>query len=98
MRYPIHASPVPAIRRSRFRSLPSWLALLLAGCATVPAPEYPRDHPANPEASAAPMSSTAAVLSTYRAAGARPGPGQPGASDGPANESGEQGHSHEHQH
>lgn len=43
--------------------------LLLAACATVPPPDYSRDHPANSDAQAAPIEPTSATLSSYRAGG-----------------------------
>jgi hypothetical protein len=46
-------------------------AMLLPACATVSAPDYPREHPANPEASPAPASDGSNVLDTYRPATAR---------------------------
>ena len=97
MSYPTLASPGRLGRPMISRSLRSWLGtLLLAGCATVPAPEYPRDHPANPAAAAAPLPPTASVLSTYRAAGARSDAARPTPSDSPAPEDAEKGQPHEH--
>jgi len=54
------------------RSTPGVLAatLLLAACATVSAPEYSRQHPANPEATQAPATSASSALDTYQPAGA----------------------------
>lgn len=99
MFYPTLASPGRSGRLMISRSFRSWLgSLLLAGCATVPAPEYPRSHPANPEASATPLAPTASVLSTYRAAGARSDPARPTPSESPAPENAEKGQSHEHAH
>jgi len=61
------------------RNAPGVLAatLLLAACTTLSAPEYSRQHPANPEASKAPATSVSSVLDTYQpaAAGKEP-PGQ----------------------
>ena len=42
-------------------------ALLLAACASAPAPDYPADHPANPAAAAAPGTPRSSALATYRA-------------------------------
>ena len=58
------------------RSTPGVLAatLLLAACATVSAPEYPRQHPANPEATQAPATSASSALDTYQPAAARKQP------------------------
>jgi hypothetical protein len=99
MWYPMLASPGRLGRLLISRGFRSWLGtLLLAGCATVPAPQYPRDHPANPEASAAPSSPTASVLSTYRAADARLDTARPTPSDSPAPGDAEKGQSHEHAH
>jgi len=55
--------------------------LLLAACATVSAPEYSRQHPANPEATQAPAPKTSSALDTYQPAAARKQP--PGQSTTP---------------
>jgi hypothetical protein len=49
-------------------------ALLLSACATVSPPEYPREHPANPEATQAPVGNAAGALDSYRPAIARKTP------------------------
>jgi hypothetical protein len=55
-------------------------ALLIAGCASAPAPDYPIDHPANPAAAVAPATPQPSALASYRspqpapAAGATPAP------------------------
>ena len=41
-------------------------ALLLAACASAPAPEYAIDHPANPSAAAAPVAPQPSALADYR--------------------------------
>jgi len=46
------------------------LGLLLAACASTPPPDYPQDHPANPQAAAAPADEMPSALASYRAAGA----------------------------
>jgi starvation-inducible outer membrane lipoprotein len=43
--------------------------LLLAACATIPPPEYSRNHPANSDAQAAPIEPTSVTLSSYRTGG-----------------------------
>lgn len=53
-------------------------ALLLAACASAPAPQYAQDNPANPAAAAAPSGSQPSALATYRSLGAR-SPAQPAA-------------------
>lgn len=55
------------------RRTPGVLAatLLLAACATVSAPEYSRQHPANPEAIQAPAPKTSSALDAYQSATAR---------------------------
>ena len=79
--------------------------LLLAACATVSAPEYSRQHPANPEAIQAPAPSASSAFDTYQPAAARKQPpGQsttPEAQDGhgspgpqPAGQPKEDGHDH----
>ena len=87
------------------RNAPGVLAatLLLAACTTLSAPEYSRQHPANPEASQAAAPSVSSALDTYQpaAAGKEP-PGQsstPEAQDGrgspdsqPAGQPKESGH------
>jgi len=50
-------------------------ALLLAACAVAPAPEYARDHPANPAAPAAPVATQPSALTTYRATERATAPG-----------------------
>jgi hypothetical protein len=40
--------------------------LMLAACATIPPPDYARDHPANPNAEAAVVEPASATLSSYR--------------------------------
>jgi hypothetical protein len=42
--------------------------VLLAACATVSMPEYPRQHPANPDAIQAPAPAAPSALDTYRPA------------------------------
>jgi hypothetical protein len=47
----------------------SWIAvagLALSACATAPPPEYTKDHPANPEASASAEPPAPGVLAGYR--------------------------------
>lgn len=58
------------------RTMPGVLtaALLLSACATVSPPDYPREHPANPEASQAPASNTVSTLDNYRPATTRKAP------------------------
>jgi hypothetical protein len=41
--------------------------LMLAACATIPPPDYARDHPANPNAEAASVEPASTTLSSYRA-------------------------------
>ena len=41
-------------------------ALLLAACASAPAPDYSADHPANPAAAAAAATPQSSPLATYR--------------------------------
>jgi hypothetical protein len=50
--------------------------LLLAACATVSAPEYSPQHPANPEATQAPATSASSALDTYQPAAREKPPGQ----------------------
>jgi hypothetical protein len=89
------------------RTTPGVLAvtLLLAACTTVTAPEYSRQHPANPEATQAPATSASSALNTYQPAAARKEPtGQsttPEGQDGhgspgpqPAGQPEEDGHDH----
>jgi hypothetical protein len=47
------------------------VTLLLPACATVSTPEYPRQHPANPDALQAPAPTASSALDTYRPAPAR---------------------------
>ncbi len=70
------------------RSTPGVLAatLLLAACATVSAPEYSWQHPANPEAAQAPATSASSALDTYRPAATRKEP--PGQSTVPEGQDG----------
>ena len=65
--------------KSISRNTPGVLAatLLLAGCTTVAAPEYSRQHPANPEATQAPATSASSALDTYQPAAARKEPPRP---------------------
>ena len=79
--------------------------LLLAACTTLSAPEYSREHPANPEATQAPATSVSSALDTYQpaAAGKEP-PGQSTTPEGqvgpgspepkPAGQPKEGGHDH----
>jgi hypothetical protein len=62
--------------------------LLLAACATVSAPEYSPQHPANPEATQAAAMSASSVLDTYQFAARKEPPGQsttPEGQDGQGN-------------
>jgi hypothetical protein len=79
--------------------------LLLAACGTVSAPEYSRQHPANPEAAQAPAPKTSSALDTYQPAAARKEPSgkstTPEGQDGngspraqPAGQPKEDGHDH----
>jgi len=45
--------------------------LMLAACATIPPPDYARDHPANPNAEAAAIEPASTTLNTYRTENAR---------------------------
>ncbi|HKQ26320.1 MAG TPA: hypothetical protein VJT81_17865 [Burkholderiales bacterium] len=65
------------------RNAPGVLAatLLLAACTTLSAPEYSRQHPANPEATQAAAPSASNALDTYQPATARKEP--PGQSTTP---------------
>ena len=58
------------------RTTPGVLAatLLLTACTTVSAPEYSRQHPANPEATQAPASSASNALDAYQPPAARKEP------------------------
>ncbi len=89
------------------RTTPGVLAatLLLAACTTVSAPEYSRQHPANPEATQAPATSASSAFDTYQPAAARKEPARqsttPESQDGqgspgpqPAGQPGEDGHDH----
>ena len=44
------------------------LALTLSACLSVPPPQYPADHPANPSAAAAPQAPQQQTLKAYRSA------------------------------
>ena len=70
--------------KSILRNTPGALAatLLLAACTTLSAPEYSRQHPANPDATQAPATSASSALDTYQPAAARTQP--PGQSTTPA--------------
>ena len=89
------------------RTTPCVLAatLLLAACTTISAPEYSRQHPANPEAIQAPATSASSALDAYHPAAARKEPaGQPTTPEGrdgqgspepqSAAQPGEDGHDH----
>lgn len=75
--------------KSISRNTPGVLAatLLLAACAAVPAPEYSRQHPANPDATQAPATSASSALDTYQPAAARKEP--PGQSTTPEGQDGQ---------
>jgi len=65
------------------------VTLLLPACATVSAPEYPRQHPANPDAIQAPAPSASNALDTYRPASVRKDlSGQPANPTEPASHAG----------
>jgi hypothetical protein len=66
------------------------VALLLPGCATLSTPEYPRQHPASPDAFQVPVPTAASALDTYRPAPARKD--QAGQPAGAAEPSGHAGH------
>jgi hypothetical protein len=55
---------------TRSRKLVPTLAatLLLSACASLPAPEYARQHPANPDAIQAPAPAMSSALDNYRSA------------------------------
>jgi len=92
--------------KSISRNTPGALAatLLLAACTTVSAPEYSRQHPANPDATQAPATSASSVLDTYQSAARKEPPGQsttPEGQDGhgspgpqPAGQPKDDGHDH----
>lgn len=74
------------------------VTLLVPACATVSTPEYPRQHPANPDAIqvTAPIASNA--LDTYRSAPTRKDQsGQPGAATEPTSHAGHGGSAQEPQ-
>jgi len=61
-----------------------WIAgtsFLLAACATVPPPEYPPDHPANPAAPAGGEMRYLSTLATYRSFSGGAGPGTGASAD-----------------
>ena len=62
--------------------------LLLAGCATVSTPEYPRQHPANPDAIQGPAPIASSALDTYRPADRKARSGQTGAAAEPTSRAG----------
>jgi hypothetical protein len=65
------------------------VTLLLPACATVSTPEYPRQHPANPDAIQAPAPTASSALDTYRPGPARKDQsGQPAAPAEPASHAG----------
>jgi hypothetical protein len=68
--------------------------LMLAACATIPPPDYARDHPANPNAEAAVVEPASATLSSYRTENAS-FKGDAGSSSGGASEHGGHG-AHDH--
>jgi hypothetical protein len=78
-------------------------SLVLAACATLPHPEYPSTHPANPAAPTAVVMPTSTALSAYKSfsgTGAREGDATSDAGRRPsaqAEQSGEEG-THEHEH
>jgi hypothetical protein len=49
-------------------------ALMLSACASVPAPDYPIDHPANPGAAAARMDDTPDAIARYQRGFSVPAP------------------------
>lgn len=61
-------------------------ALLLLACTSLPAPDYPLQHPANPAAAAAPVDDPRSAIADYR-----PGDGRTPSSSGDAPM-----HAHEH--
>ena len=66
------------------------VTLLLPACATVSTPDYPEQHPANPDAIQTPTPTTSSALDTYRPAPARKvQSGQPAASAEPASRAGQ---------
>jgi hypothetical protein len=67
-------------------------AIVLTACATTPSPEYPKTHPANPEAPAASAPPAPSSLATYRSFGNERKPSGDAANQ-PATES---GHAHQH--
>jgi hypothetical protein len=85
------------------------MTLLLPACATLSTPDYPRQHPANPDALQTPTPTASSTLDTYRPTPARKAQsGQPAApvepasragqgnsSQAPAGEPGEDHHDHQ---
>ena len=53
-------------RRELISTLLAGAMLMLAACATIPPPDYARDHPANPNAEAAAIEPASATLSSSR--------------------------------
>ena len=81
------------------------LSLLLPACATVATPEYPRQHPANPDAIQVPAPTASSALDAYRPAPARKDQprlpaslaepaGQGNSAQDPADEPGKDDHDH----
>jgi hypothetical protein len=64
--------------------------LMLAACATIPPPDYPRDHPANPNAEAAAVEPPSTTLISYRPETAK-SKGDAGSSSDSASEHGGNG-------
>lgn len=64
------------------------MTLLLPACATVATPEYPRQHPANPDAIQAPAPAMSSALDGYRPANRKEQSGQPAAPVEPSSSAG----------
>src|SRR5262245_39799368 len=68
--------------------------LMLVACATIPPPDYARDHPANPNAEATAVEPASATLSSYRAENGKPKDGAESSSDSASERSGHRGQDH----
>jgi len=74
------------------------LAFVLAACASAPPAPLPEDHPANPQAAAAPLPPPPAALTAYRDFRVRPADAQSGQQDPVAPPDSQQEDGHEHKH
>lgn len=87
------------MKRTAVNTIALFAAFAVSACATISAPDYPADHPANPNApAAAPVANSRTLAEYKRSAAQRQLPSPKGQEDGNAQGSGSAPHTGDEPH